>query len=195
MAQPKPQPSAEVPNGQIGEREYIAQRVQDQIDWYGDKSGAAQSRFKLLRTVEIVLAASLPLLTTINPARYPWQPLAVSLVGVVVAVIAGLLALNQYQDHWIKYRTTAESLKHEKFRYLTRAEPYNGADAFALLVSRVESLISQENSSWAQLASSTQAAHENGARPDGGGPHSETPHVQLPTPHAEPRPQEEPTAD
>jgi hypothetical protein len=39
-------------------------------------------------------------------------------------------------------------LKHEKFLFLTGAEPYNVAEPFGLFVNRVESLISKENTQW-----------------------------------------------
>ena len=48
----------------------------------------------------------------------------------------------------IKYRTTSEQLKHEKYLYLTNSNPYNKKERLGLLVERVESLISKENSLW-----------------------------------------------
>jgi hypothetical protein len=164
----EPSPPPPPPRAEIGVEDYLRDRLEDQLGWYDRKSVAAQRRFKWLRGVEIVLAALLPLLTVMsslsrNPLVARVQPWVVAGVGVGVAIIAGVLSMNQYQEHWIKYRTTAESLKHEKFRFLTRAEPYDGDGAFALLVSRVESLISQENSAWAQLASSAQRARDERA--------------------------------
>ena len=81
--------------------------------------------------------------------RRRWRTILVVL-GVLIAGITGLLALYKFEEKWIKYRTTAESLKHEKFRYLTRTMPYDGEAPFPLLVQRVESLISQENQDWSQ---------------------------------------------
>ncbi len=71
-------------------------------------------------------------------------------MGVVVAVVASLLGLLQLQEHWIEYRATAESLRKEKFLFLTQTEPYDKDNAFHLLVQRVEALLSQENIDWAQ---------------------------------------------
>ena len=51
-------------------------------------------------------------------------------------VIEAVIHLNQYQQDWLVYRSTAESLKHEKFLYLARAGAYAGLDdarAHALL--------------------------------------------------------------
>jgi hypothetical protein len=73
-------------------------------------------------------------------------------LGVFVAVIASLLGLLQLQERWIQYRGTAESLRREKFLFLTQTEPYDKNDAFHLLVQRVEALLSKENTEWAQSA-------------------------------------------
>jgi hypothetical protein len=58
--------------------------------------------------------------------------------------------LCQFQERWIDYRTTAEALKKEKFLFVTKTEPYDGDDAFPILVQRMENLVSKENVTWAQ---------------------------------------------
>ncbi len=58
------------------------------------------------------------------------------------------MTLYKYKENWIKYRTTTESLKYERFLYLDKTEPYEGEDPFPLLVRRVASLISMENTEW-----------------------------------------------
>ena len=73
----------------------------------------------------------------------------------MVALIAGALGLYQFENHWIEYRTTSESLKKEKFLFLTESEPFDKApdENYQLLVQRVETLISKENTNWAQATS------------------------------------------
>ncbi|MCP4762714.1 MAG: DUF4231 domain-containing protein, partial [archaeon] len=68
--------------------------------------------------------------------------------GGAIALKSGALSLYKFKDNWIKYRTTSESLKHEKYLYLTKTHPYHKADAFNLLVKNSEYLISEENSQW-----------------------------------------------
>jgi hypothetical protein len=52
--------------------------------------------------------------------------------------------LFQYQQNWITYRSTCESLKHEKYLYLSAAGSYaNALRPQALLSERVEGLVSQ----------------------------------------------------
>lgn len=136
-----------IPNP-ITSDEYLTQRVQDQIDWYDKKSVWNQRCFKRLRIVEIIAAAMIPLLTAFT------EPIItkyiVGILGVMITIIAGILALYQFQERWAEYRTTCESLIKEKYLFTTKAEPYTGADAFSLLVQRVETLISKENTNWGQ---------------------------------------------
>lgn len=74
--------------------------------------------------------------------------LVVGSMGVCIAVISGLVSLYSFQENWIEYRTTAESLKHEKYLFLTKSPPYGSEDNFHMFVDRIESLISKENSAW-----------------------------------------------
>ena len=77
-------------------------------------------------------------------------------------IVLGRRLLGQHHENWLEYRTTCESLKHEKYLFLTRTEPYDSNAAFALLVRRVESLLSKENSAWARHArSGGQSPKEN----------------------------------
>lgn len=128
---------------------FIKQRVETQINWYDKKSLKAQVWFKCLRIIEILAASSIPLIVGFSGNSERWD-LIVAVLGALIVVIASLVSLNQFQENWIEYRTTCESLKHEKFLFLTNAEPYEGESPFPLFVQRVECLISKENSTWAQ---------------------------------------------
>jgi len=129
--------------------EYIEQRLNDQIGWYDRKSSTNQCWFKRLRFGEIVAAATIPFLSGFAGNSLPIK-IAIGALGVLVAVVASLLGLLQLQVHWIEYRATAESLRREKFLFLTQTEPYDKDDAFHLLVQRVEALLSKENTEWTQ---------------------------------------------
>jgi hypothetical protein len=133
----------------ISPDEYIEQRLSDQIGWYDRKSTTNQRWFKRLRFAEIVAAATIPFLSGFADKSFPIK-IAIGALGVFVAVIASLLGLLQFQVHWIEYRATAESLKKEKFLFLTQTDPYDKDDAFHLLVQRVEALLSKESSDWLQ---------------------------------------------
>lgn len=131
------------------EEDYIAQRLDDQISWYDARSVSSRRTFKRLRFLEITAAALVPLLTGFSD-DLPALQYAIGGLGLGVAVTAGWLGVGKYEEHWTEYRTTCESLKHEKFMYMTKVEPYDVNDPFPLFVQRVERLISKEHSNWAQ---------------------------------------------
>lgn len=133
--------------------EYIEQRVIDQINWYDTKSQKSQKWFKRIRGLEIISASAIPLFAGFGQGA-TWSIMLIGVLGAIVALLASLLSLNQFQENWIEYRTTCESLKHEKYLFLTNAEPYNEDDPFGLFVQRIESLISKENSAWSQYTKS-----------------------------------------
>jgi len=144
----------------------MAQRVDDQIDWYDGKSQSAQKHFRWLRRAEILCAAAIPFLAGFS-GRHASIPVAVGLLGSVIVVLAAFQSLGQHHENWIEYRTTCESLKHEKYLFLTAARPYDTDDPFPRFVDRVEGLISKENSSWSQH---TRAAVEKAQVPVGSPP-------------------------
>lgn len=137
-------------------------RLDDQIDWYSRMSSLNQRRFKLMKSVTLMSLAAIPVLTTtaIAYGRYVASGLAV-----LAALMEGLQQLNQYNSNWTSYHATSEALKREKFLYLARAGPYSYAEnPRAMLVERVESLISEGGSKWLSVQSQKPQNENPGAR-------------------------------
>lgn len=132
------------------EEEYISQRLDDQIDWYSRKSLSCQTRYNVLRLIEIIAAALIPFLSGMGEKVSCGQWIVGSL-GVMIALAAAAGSLFKYHENWIQYRVTSEQLKHEKFLFATRSGPYEDLSRFQLLVQRVEALISKEAATWAQI--------------------------------------------
>ncbi len=102
-----------------------------------------------IKSVEIAAAAIIPFVSTLRLSSSSW---ITGGLGVLITVLESMLHLNQYQQNWIVYRSTCESLKHEKYTYLGKASPYaNVPDPHALLAERIESLVSQEHAKWASV--------------------------------------------
>ena len=144
--------------------EYITERLDDQIGWYDGKSLSSQSWYKRLRMVQLAAAALIPFFTSYLSPEMPATKVVVGLFGVAIAVITAMLDLFRFQEHWIEYRTTCESLKKEKFLFLTGSDPYSSdpGTKFRLLVQRVEALISKENSNWAHHVQQRDLEKNNG---------------------------------
>ena len=136
----------------MDEAEYLKERLDDQIDWYDRKSSRNKAWFYTFHITQIVIGALIPFLALQVKASQIRLDLIVGLLGVVVAVAAGLVTLCKFQELWIGYRTTAETLKHEKYLYRAKSAPYAVKNALPILVDRVEGLISQEHTSWQRVA-------------------------------------------
>jgi hypothetical protein len=137
------------------ESEYLEKRLEDQIRWYSTKSQWNQKLYKRLRIVEITAACMIPFFVGYIDKPDDLFKVLTGLLGVTVAIVSGIVALFKFQENWIEYRTTSESLKHEKYLYLTNSEPYDVDDKFPLLVERLESFISKENTRWSQYIKRT----------------------------------------
>jgi Protein of unknown function (DUF4231) len=119
-------------------------RLEDQISWYSRKSSYNQKVYKWTKVVEIAAAALVPLFSGLKMFFLTGG------LGALIAILEGLQQLNQNHHNWITYRSTCESLKHEKYLYLGAAGPYTAAaNPHALLAERIESMVSQEHATWA----------------------------------------------
>jgi hypothetical protein len=120
-------------------------RLVDQLDWYDRQSRSAQRAYKQVKVAQLVLAAGVPVaVASAAPA------LLTALLGAFVVVLEGIQQLYQWQTNWVLYRSTAESLKHEKFLFLAGAGPYSGGEPWPVLAERVEGLTSQEHAKWSE---------------------------------------------
>lgn len=146
-------------------QEYLADRVDDQISWYDYKSRRNKRAYQWLRVLEICAAGLIPFLTGYVDDQDGRMKFTIGLLGVMVAVVAGILALFKLQENWLQYRATCEALKHEKFCFLTQAPPYDTAQSFSIFVQRIENIISQENSNWVQRVVETEK--KMAAKPEG----------------------------
>lgn len=131
------------------ESEYIEQRLEDQINWYSNKSSACQNRYKTLRIIEIVAASIIPFLSGFGD-KILYSPWIIGSLGVTIAISTTISSLFKFHENWIQYRSTSEALKHEKYLFLAQASPYGDANSYQVFVQRVEGLISNENSTWIQ---------------------------------------------
>lgn len=136
------------------------ERLDDQIGWYEERSSWNQLRYRSLKIAVIVVAASIPVLSSFGPEAVPRWVLGA--LGALVAVIEGIQQVYQFHANWISYRATCEGLKREKFLYLAKAGPYASGESDTLLAERIEGLMTQENTKW---VSSQEFADKGGAKP------------------------------
>ena len=135
------------------QEEYIKDRVEDQINWYGKKSSICQKKHKHWQIIKIVTAL---LITTLSLwANYTVLGLEmtyiVAILGGLIVFIESFVKIYNYEQLWIQYRATAEKLKREKIMYETKSNPYKVQDSFALLVQRCEAIMQDEVQGWVEI--------------------------------------------
>lgn len=138
----------------MDEKEYLESRLEDQISWYDKKSKFNQQMYKRLVLIEIVFSVSIPFLTSFVTSESLTIKIIIGIIGVGIALIAGVMNLYKFHENWINYRTTSETLKHEKYLFLTKSGIYRVDKAldtpYNNLVTRIETIISKENTNWQQ---------------------------------------------
>ena len=142
------------------QEKYIKDRVEDQINWYDKKAQSNQRWSKSLRIIEIVCAAIIPFIAGYSES-IPFGTIIIGFMGVIIAICASLSALNKYQENWLIYRTTCETLRHEKYLFMTSTKPYDDTDGFNQFVIRVEGLISKENTQWSRASKKNEDSPNN----------------------------------
>ena len=157
---------------------YLSDRVDNQINWLGNKSDNNKSAFLRFRVLGILLGALITILSPYagQPGRWQaWIPMLLQISGAGVTVAGSLLALNQYQENWIRYRTLREALYQEKMLFLTGShEAYNGPDGFHQFVRVAEGIMAQERANWNRQANGRADAVGRGLSVAGPQPVAET---------------------
>jgi hypothetical protein len=132
------------------EQEYIKTRIDDQITWYSDKATTNKLLNHWTKVLIIVFSATIPLVAGLEFCP-TIKNIVLGILGSLIAILSGLSGLLKFQEKWTEYRTTSETLKHEKILFQTKTRPYNEeSEPFKFLVTRTENLVSKEHSAWSQ---------------------------------------------
>ncbi len=160
-------PPAALPGDPAATTDPTWARLEHQLDWYDRRSSSAQSAYKRVKVAQLVLAAGVPVAVA---GAVPGVLTAV--LGGLVVVLEGVQHRYQWQTNWVLYRSTNESLKHEKYLYLAGAGPYSGPQPGRVLAERVEGLVSQEHAKWTEGRHQTVTDRDTapGHVAEGGGP-------------------------
>ena len=139
--------------------EFLKNRYYQQIDWYDRKAARNHWAYKILQSTLIILSAITPVLVVVGGALERWLAVFIS---ALVAIEASTLKVFKFQENWINYRTTCETLRKEIHYYKAKIYGYgNTDDPEALFVDGVETLISREHTLWLVSHKREEAAVEN----------------------------------
>ncbi len=127
---------------------YRKERYEDQIAWYDRKSQKYKKLYVYFQSLVIVLALITPVAVALEQDMV-WLKWLTVVISSLVAIGTTIMKTFTYQETWISYRTTCETLRKEIHFYDWRLGEYGSArDPRQLFVDRVESLLSQENTRW-----------------------------------------------
>ncbi len=112
------------------------------------KAASNQKAYKMLRTTSLVASILVPLLSGYAESFGVSLTITIGVLGAIVAICQGLLALNRNHENWTEYRLTIEALIREKLFYSTKIAPYDGKDSFGAFVENIEKILSSENQKW-----------------------------------------------
>ena len=132
------------------QEDYIQQRLNDQISWYSKKSSINQKKHKYWQVTKIVAALLITTLSIIVD-RLNGITIIIGILGAFVVFAESFVRIFNYEHLWLQYRTTSERLKREKLLFQTKSKPYQGDDAFELLVQQCEAIMQNEVQGWAGL--------------------------------------------
>lgn len=146
--------------GRMDAETYLQERVKDQLGYYEKAANKAKRTYMWMQSAIIVLGLLVPVIVNL-PASWGAGAgaadltaairAAVTVMSLTLAILSGLLNFRKYGDLWLSYRLTEESIKHEKFLFLTCAGKYSGDTPFPIFVETFESLISTEHSEFRTL--------------------------------------------
>jgi hypothetical protein len=121
------------------QRETIRRRWLEEAKHYDDLWRTRRRWDYTLRVLIVIGAATVPVLAGLGAGRVP-----TALVGLGVAILAGLDGLFQLGDRWRQLRQTASLMASEGWSFLERTGPYAKAtshgDAYREFLDRIEGL-------------------------------------------------------
>jgi len=146
-------------------RDPILDRLEDQINWYDIKSTRLQKTYQRAKIIAFMSACLIPFLAALQMAMPstadPITGVAqtritlgttIALLGILIAMLEGVLLMGQHQQKWVTYRSTCEALRREKSLYMAGAGVYAAAaNPRILLAERMETISSQEKTSWVSM--------------------------------------------
>ncbi len=135
-------------------RNYLLDRVLPQMAWYSTKSAQYQTMYYRLMGATILLGALIPAFSV--GANSTAVKVILALLGASVTGLNAYIALHNYHDLWITYRTTREDLIHHLYCYFNHAGAFSSAeDLDVLLVNVCEDTMSKEHGGWTTILQKT----------------------------------------
>jgi len=137
------------------------QRCDSLIGWYDKNKRRHRLFHRFFQSTAIILGGMTPVLVllqamTIEGFSRNILTILIALFPSIAAIITGLDGLYQWKDNYIRMAQSAEALKSEKIKFLTRttrrySKDKNIEQALDNFVSSVERIVLQERTDWVAM--------------------------------------------
>jgi hypothetical protein len=139
--------------GEMTQKEYISERLNDQLRYYDKVANRSKSRYLRSKFISVIAGALVPVLVNVE---FQYVDTITTILSVLVVLIVSLESVFHRREQWVNSRSTSEALRKEYFLFSTKEGPYkkhteDSDKAFIMFVERIEFLIESENNSTLQI--------------------------------------------
>lgn len=134
---------------------YIEERVIEQISWYENKSRSNQFWYRVFMIISIIISSSIPVLIVMLDLSYEIKiKIAISVLSSTTTAISAVIALYNYRELWVQYRTNCEMLKSVLYRFFTKNGEFKDLEdstIYDMLITSCENYIIKEFETWGNI--------------------------------------------
>lgn len=131
---------------------YLSTRVDDQINWYSNRSGQLKKRYRWLKGLTITIGGLIPVCIALSDKYGDLLKYLAGIFGALISIFEGISGMLKDKETYLAYRAASEALIREKMQYQSRSGRYaDAANTFAVLVESCESIMAGENTQWVSV--------------------------------------------
>lgn len=151
-------------------RNKAIERFQSLFEWYERTRTWSKLAFYVFQILVIVLSGMTPILILATDSK-----VTQAIPAALASILAGLMGVFQFSEHWTRRSATAELLKSELIKFETRAtddysDNLSEADVIRNFVLKIEAIQADAVAQWRRsrevAAGSTKTLEQPGAAPD-----------------------------
>ena len=135
-------------------KDYIANRIVEQMKWYSSKSRSCKQKYYQWMTVTIMIGALVPVVSVFADGS-TWVKALLAALGAATTACNAYLSLHNYKELWVTYRKTRETLLRTLYFYFNNvgafAQKGTQEEKDALLIALCEHELSSEHEGWQTL--------------------------------------------
>jgi hypothetical protein len=114
-------------------------RLEERINDYGKQSEANKRLYQYVKLAQIMAGAGVTFAGAAGAPR-----ILTAGVGAAIVVLEGGQQLFRYHEQWLRFRTSCEALRREKFLFLAKVGHYSDGDAREKFAEQIETIVSRE---------------------------------------------------